>query len=190
MVSARNRGSLSPANSPRLGISPLAAWEAALKRGLVPSLPADARQFTLHFMPMETRGLRKDGIHLFNIRYWSERLPLIARPGDDLLVRYDPRNLSRIYVLGRDGDYHDIVYADVRHPPISLWEQRFARKTLREQQKRVDETGIFNILDQQKPSSPRPSGNTKRPAAPSRSTPKYNRDGRRELRCARRGIGE
>ena len=133
-----------------LGISPLAAWEAALKRGLVPSLPADARQFTLHFMPMETRGLRKDGIHLFNIRYWSERLHLIARPGDDLLVRYDPRNLSRIYVLGRDGDYHDIVYADVRHPPISLWEQRFARKTLREQQKRVDETGIFNILDQQK----------------------------------------
>jgi putative transposase len=132
-----------------LGISPLAAWEAALKRGLVPSLPADARQFTLHFLPMEIRGLRKDGIHLFNIRYWSERLPLIARPGDDLVVRYDPRNLGRIYVLGRDGDYHDIVYADVRHPPISLWEQRFARASLRAQQRRGDETGIFNILDQQ-----------------------------------------
>jgi putative transposase len=132
-----------------LGISPLAAWEAALKRGLVPSLPGDARQFTLHFLPMEIRGLRKDGIHLFNIRYWSERLPLIARPGDALVVRYDPRNLGRIYVLGRDGDYHDIVYADVRHPPISLWEQRFARASLRAQQRRVDETGIFNILDQQ-----------------------------------------
>lgn len=132
-----------------LGISPLAAWEVALKRGLVPSLPGDARQFTLHFLPMEMRSLRKDGIHLFNIRYWSERLPLIARPGDDLLVRYDPRNLGRIFVHGRDGDYHDIVYADVRHPPISLWEQRFARQTLREQQRRVDETGIFKILDQQ-----------------------------------------
>jgi putative transposase len=104
-----------------LGISPLAAWEAALKGGLAPSLPADSRQFALHFLPMEMRGLRKDGIHLFNIRYWSERLPLIARPGDDLVVRYDPRNLGRIYVLGRDGDYHEIVYADVRHPPISLW---------------------------------------------------------------------
>lgn len=132
-----------------LGISPLAAWEAALERGLVPSLPGDPRQFTLHFLPMEIRGLRKDGIHLFNIRYWSERLPLIARPGDDLVVRYDPRNLGRIYVLGRDGDYHDIVYADVRHPPISLWEQRFARASLRAQQRRVDETGIFNILNQQ-----------------------------------------
>ncbi len=132
-----------------LGISPLAAWQAALKDGLVPSLPGDARQFTLHFLPMEMRSLRKDGIHLFNIRYWSERLPLIARPGDDLVVRYDPRNLGRIYVLGRDGDYHDIVYADVRHPPISLWEQRFARASLRAQQRRVDETGIFKVLDQQ-----------------------------------------
>src|SRR5882724_8873352 len=31
-----------------LGISPLAAWEAARERGFVPSLPADARQFSLH----------------------------------------------------------------------------------------------------------------------------------------------
>jgi putative transposase len=98
---------------------------------------------------MEMRSMRKDGIHLFNIRYWSERLPLIARPGDDLVVRYDPRNLGRIYVLGRDGDYHDIVYADVCHPPINLWEQRFARQTLRAQQRQVDETGIFKVLDQQ-----------------------------------------
>jgi len=37
----------------------------------------------------------------------------------------------------------------VRHPPISLWEQRFARASLRAQQRRVDETDIFNILDQQ-----------------------------------------
>jgi putative transposase len=133
-----------------LGISPLAAWEAAREHGFVPSLPADARQFSLHFLPMEMRALRKDGIHLFNIRYCSERLPLIARPGDDLVVRYDPRNLGRVYVLGRDGDYHDIVYADVRHPPISLWEQRFARACLRSQQRRVDESGIFKVLDQQR----------------------------------------
>jgi putative transposase len=98
---------------------------------------------------MEMRSLRKDGIHIFNIRYWSERLPLVARPGEDLVVRYDARNLSRIHVLGRDGEYHDIVYADVRHPPISLWEQRRARASLRAQQQRVDETGIFKFLDQQ-----------------------------------------
>jgi putative transposase len=156
-----------------LGISPLAAWEAALKRGLVPSLPADARQFTLHFLPLEIRSLRKDGIHLFNIRYWSERLPLIAHPGEDLVVRYDPRNLGRIYVLGRDGDYHDIVYADVRHRPISLWEQRFAGQTLREQQRRVDETAIFNILDQQQAivaDAARATRSARRRSAPASST--------------------
>jgi putative transposase len=133
-----------------LGVSPLAAWEAARGRGFTPTLPADSRQFSLHFLPLQIRALRKDGIHLFNIRYWSERLPLIARPGDDLVVRYDPRNLGRVYVLGRDGAYHDIVYADVRHPPISLWEQRFARASLRAQQRRVDEMGIFRALDQQR----------------------------------------
>lgn len=132
-----------------LGVSPLAAWEAALSRGVTPSLP-DARQFTLNFLPLEVRKLVKDGIHLNHIRYWSERLPLVARLGDDLIVRYDPRDLRRVYILGRDGEYHEVVYGDVRHPPISLWEYRFARELLRAQQRKVDEMGIFRALDQQR----------------------------------------
>ena len=90
------------------------------------------------------------------------------------MVRYDPRNLGRIYVLGRDGDYHDIVYADVRHRPISLWEQRFARQTLREQQRRVDETAIFNVLDQQQAivaDAARATRSARRRSAPTASTP-------------------
>jgi putative transposase len=27
-----------------------------------------------------------------------------------MIVRYDPRNLSRIYLLGPDGRYYDIPY--------------------------------------------------------------------------------
>jgi putative transposase len=133
-----------------LGISPLAAWEAGKARGITPSLPSNARQFTLHFLPLEIRTFQKDGIHLFNIRYWSERLPLIARPHDELVVRYNPSNLGRVYVLGRDGDYHDVVYGDVRHPPISLWEHRYACALLRVQQRKIDEMGIFKVLDQQR----------------------------------------
>ena len=132
-----------------LGVSPLAAWQTALEHDLRPSLP-DARPFTLNFLPLEIRKLVKDGIHLNCIRYWSARLPLVARLGDELIVRYDPRDLSRIHVLGRDGEYHDVVYGDVRHPPISLWEYRFARDLLRAQQRKVDEIGIFTALDQQR----------------------------------------
>ena len=97
----------------------------------------------LNFLPLEYRTLRKDGIHLFNIRYWSQILPLVGRSGDSLLIRYDPRNLSRIHALGRDGQYHDVPYADLRHPPISIWEHRAASDWLRAQQRNVDELGIF-----------------------------------------------
>ncbi len=133
-----------------LGVSPLSAWEAARQRGLAPTVPHDSRSFMVNFLPLEYRTLRKDGIHLFNIRYWSQILPLVGRSGDALIARYDPRNLSRIHVLGRDGQYHDVPYADLRHPPISIWEHRAASAWLRAQRRHVDEIGIFAALELQR----------------------------------------
>ena len=61
-----------------------------------------------------------------------------------MIVRYDPRDLSRIYLLAPDGQYYDLTYRDLRHPPISLWEHRLALKRLREEGRlRVDEAAIF-----------------------------------------------
>ena len=78
------------------------------------------------FLPFEQRKLRRDGLHLFNIRYWDPALPALAQPGESLMVRYDPRNLSKVYVAARDGRYHPVPYADLGLPPITLWEQRAA----------------------------------------------------------------
>jgi putative transposase len=97
----------------------------------------------LNFLPLQYRTLQKDGIHLFNIRFWSERLHLIGRSGDSLLVRYDPRNLARVFVLGQDRQYHDVPYSDVRHPPISIWEHRSAAAWLRSNRRKMDELGLF-----------------------------------------------
>ena len=133
-----------------LGTSPLAAWEAAVGKGLYPSLPSDARSFMINFMPLQTRILQKDGIHLFNIRYWSERLPLLAKAHDSVIVRYDPRNLAWIFVLGYDNQYHEVPYGDVRHPPISIWDHRAAAAYLRAHQRKVDELGIFSAHLQQR----------------------------------------
>jgi putative transposase len=133
-----------------IGVSPLAAWEAALSKGLYPKLPSDARSFMVNFLPLETRILQKDGIHLFNIRYWSERLPLLAKPRESIIVRYDPRNLSRVFVLGYDKRYHEIPYGDVRHPPISIWDHHAAADLLRSHQRKVDELGIFSAYRQQR----------------------------------------
>lgn len=113
--------------------SPMTAWQDALRKagaGLG-ALPNQPEQFTISFLPFETRKLRRDGIHLFNIRYWDTVLPAIVAPGEPLMVRYDPRNLSKIFVATSEGAYHPIPYADLALPPISLWEQRAAMAKLR-----------------------------------------------------------
>ena len=64
------------------------------------------------------------------------------------IVRYDPRDLSRIYLLAPDGQYYDLSYRDLRRPPITLWEHRLALKRLREQGRiDVDESAIFRTVE-------------------------------------------
>lgn len=113
--------------------SPLVAWQDALRQagGGLGALPDQPDQFAWSFLPFERRTLRRDGLHLFNIRFWDSVLPLIAKLGESVLVRYDPRNLSKVYVAGPDGRYHPIPYADLTLPPITLWEQRAAMAKLR-----------------------------------------------------------
>ena len=65
-----------------------------------------------------------------------------------MIVRYDPRDLSRIYLLGPDGRYYDIPYRDLGRPPVTLWEQRLALKRLREEgHSHVDESAIFRTIE-------------------------------------------
>jgi putative transposase len=115
--------------------SPLSAWQDALRQagGGLGALPDKPEQFALGFLPFEHRTLRRDGLHLFNVRYWDPVLPVIIRPGASVLVRYDPRNLSKIYVVGPDNSYVAISYADLSLPPITLWELRAAMVKLRDE---------------------------------------------------------
>ena len=64
-----------------------------------------------------------------------------------MVVRYDPRDLSRIYLLAPDGQYYDLTYRNLQRPPISLWEHRLALKRLREDGRaQVDEGAIFRTI--------------------------------------------
>ena len=113
--------------------SPISAWQEAMRQagGGLGALPDQPEQFAWSFLPFERRTLRGDGLHLFNIRYWDSVLPVIVKLGESVLVRYDPRNLSKVYVAGSDKRYHPIPYADLTLPPITLWEQRAAMAKLR-----------------------------------------------------------
>jgi hypothetical protein len=87
------------------------------------------------FLPVIHRKLQRNGLYFERIRYWAAVLPAIAQPREPLLIRYDPRNLSKLYVLGPHHHYHAIPYADVCHPPISLAEFKHAHAMLRNEAK-------------------------------------------------------
>lgn len=137
-----------------LGTTPIAAWE----RGIVgdalnpgsgePRTVDDPRRFLIDFLPIERRLVRREGLQLHSIHYWSDILSVWIGEPEKMIVRYDPRDLSRIYLLSPDGQYFDIAYRDLRRPPISLWEQRLALKRLREERHpHIDEAAIFRTID-------------------------------------------
>jgi putative transposase len=77
------------------------------------------------------RRLQRNGLFFERIRYWSDMLPTIAQPHEPLIVRYDPRDLSHLFVMGKDLRYHSVPYANITHPPISLGELRHIHALLR-----------------------------------------------------------
>jgi putative transposase len=113
-----------------LGATPLSVWEHGVSAGVEQTLPADPRRFRLSFLPIEYRTLQRGGVQLNKIHYWSDVLPTLIKRDEPLVVHYDPRDLSRIYVKAPDHSYVDVPYADIRLPPISLWELRAARRFL------------------------------------------------------------
>jgi putative transposase len=78
-----------------LGIPPLAAWhEAAARRVRPVRHPHDLAGFMIDFLPSMDRLVRRDGIHLFGLRYWDDMLSIWAgRLDRPLRVSYDPRDL-------------------------------------------------------------------------------------------------
>ncbi len=137
-----------------IGMTPLVAWQrgiagddATLGRGEPVAVP-DPRRFLIDFLPIERRRLRRDGVALHSIAYWADVLSTWIGHPEPMIVRYDPRDLSRIYLLGPDGTYYDLAYRDLRRPPISLWEHRLALKRLREDGRAmVDEAAIFRTIE-------------------------------------------
>ena len=137
-----------------LWIAPLAAWERGLAGDGVtpgcgePATVSDARRFLIDFLPLEHRMIRRDGVSLHSIHYWSNILRAWIGEPHKAIVRYDPRDLSRLYLLAPDGQYYDMHYRKLRRPPISLWEHRLALKRLRDEGRQtVDENAVFRAIE-------------------------------------------
>lgn len=113
-----------------LGRPPIAVWRDH-ENSIPLRLPADRMRFWLTFLPEHERTLRPDGIHLFGLRYWSPALSQdVGRFKQRLLVKYDPRDMSRVFVRRASGNFVEARYADVTLQPVTLWEANAARRAL------------------------------------------------------------
>ncbi len=139
------------------GQPPLRRWQdgiaaLAAEGGAIPA-PRDARAYLVDFLPALRRSLQRDGITIDHLTYFSSALRawITARDrSDPLLVRRDPRDLSRVFVLDPlDGGYLEVPTRDLSRPAISLWEHRLARRRLRARHRgEVDEAALFAAVEE------------------------------------------
>ncbi len=119
---------------------PVAVWRE--HEGSTPlRMPADRLGFWVSFLPEEERSLRPDGIHLHGLRYWSPALAAdVGRHEGKLLVKYDPRDLSRVFVRRPSGAFVEARYSDLTLPSITLSEAKAASRALRAKGRREVDT--------------------------------------------------
>jgi len=114
--------------------------------------PKDPFKFFVSFLPFELRTLRREGIQLFKTFYradilYSPRTPI----GSKIVVRYDPRDISKLYYVAPDGEIYDIPQAHSGRPRISLFEHKAALKALKKKGlEQIDEETIYRAIDEQK----------------------------------------
>tara|TARA_R110002110_G_scaffold143462_2_gene332313 strand:+ start:174 stop:1793 length:1620 start_codon:yes stop_codon:yes gene_type:complete len=134
-----------------LGRTPLAAW-ADLGGDDAGRQVVDVNAFRMSFMPFEWRQLGRTGISLFSVGYWSDAFAsMLGRGQGKVMVKYDPRDLSQIWVIDEGGHVIVARYRDLSHPRISLWESRRARKEWQEKNiGRMTEGALFRIIDAQR----------------------------------------
>lgn len=132
-----------------LGKSPLTAWNEALAAGdFAPVLPQEPERFRIDLLPYEERTIQKDGLALFGLHYtdgvlqtWRSRSGREAAAAK-YVVKYDPRDLSRVYFLPPEGGAPLVIpLADRRVGALSMLElrrtQEFAKAEHRTWSERV-----------------------------------------------------
>lgn len=139
------------------GDTPLRRYQEGVRalaaEGRAPPTPRNPRAFLIDFLPVVRRTLRRDGVVIDHIHYFSDALkPWIERSDTPqrVLIRRDPRDLSRVHILDPDdGGYLEVPYREVSRPPVSLWEHRLARVRLRQQRRgELDENALFAAIEE------------------------------------------
>jgi putative transposase len=132
---------------------PRAKWESGITEFGAPAVVCNGEAFLVDFLPVVHRRIQRHGFVIDRIGYYARALtPWIAARDrcKKFLIRHDPRDLSRIWVLDpKRNVYLEVPYRTLSHPSITAWEQRAATKRLREAGRaKIDEGAIFKAVEQ------------------------------------------
>jgi putative transposase len=146
--------------------TPQDRWEAD---GFLPQMPESLQQLDLMLLTVATtRRIRRDGIQFQNLRYMDVTLAPFV--GEDVVIRYDPRDMAEIYVYYGEEFLCRAVCQDIADRTVSLQEiirarnrqRRALRKTIKDRSSLIQ-----TYLDVHKPKPIVPESETESKEKPS-----------------------
>jgi putative transposase len=123
-------------------LAPSERWEQG---GFLPRMPESLEQLDLLLMQeVRARKVRRDGIHFQSLRYLS--LTLAAYVGEEVTIRFDPRDMGEIRVFHRDRFLCPAISSELAGETIPLRDiirarnrrRKELRSILHDRQKLVD----------------------------------------------------
>lgn len=136
-----------------IGVSPISRWQENFDPAIDYRLEGlDQEKLFVDFLPHVTRKVGSMGIVFNNIYYWEDVLTTwLTRENRKALVKYNPRDLSKIFLVEPNSAVHTIRYRDLTHPPITLSELLHANEKARIKGiDSVDEAIIFDTISEQR----------------------------------------
>jgi putative transposase len=152
---------------------PQARWE---KGGFLPQMPASLEQLDLLLLTVPTtRVVHSDGIQFLAMRYIDPTLAAFV--GEQVLLRYDPRDVAEVRVFHHDRFICRAICQELAGQTVALREivqarndrRRALRQTIEERRRTVD-----SLLDAKRWSVPEDEPAAPRPE-PHDETPKLKR---------------
>lgn len=157
------------------GQAPQKRWEAD---AFLPHMPESLAHLDLLLLTVpKTRRVRPDGIHFSGMRYIDPTLA--AYVGEQVLLRYDPRDMAEIRVFHQDRYVCRAICQELAGSTVPLRDivhardrqRRALRDTLRERKKAVDsllEARRWTAVPDEKPEPP--------PASPGPKLKRYRNE--------------
>ena len=132
---------------PKLGETPQQVW---LGDGWLPRLPESVEELNLLLLRVaKHRIVRRDGVHFQGLRYVSPLLAAYVK--EPVVIRYDPRDISEIWVFYQDQFLCKAVDPDHAGATVSLKEIQTARAARRRELRSQINQRIAVVTDRHSP---------------------------------------